>query len=253
MTELSQPRRHTLLAIDMERYSARSNVDQYQAQRVFRETLDEAARLIGLDRSAWRTQPSGDGELAILPDGVSEPGIVAGLAPTVDRLLRAKNASLVPTARVRMRIAIHNGLVHLDGANGYPGEAVVTVCRLVDAQPLRQALAAFPGAGAALIVSDAIYQDVVRHRYAHLRPERFRSVEVRLPAKQFDAVAWIAVPDEDVATVELGDPAAPAVAQPAEPGRSTYSFGTTTFNGPAAIGDGSRAWSVDGGRPGGAA
>jgi len=63
VTELSQPRRHTLLAIDMERYSARSNVDQYQAQRVFRETLDEAARLIGLDRSAWRTQPSGDGEL----------------------------------------------------------------------------------------------------------------------------------------------------------------------------------------------
>ncbi|MGW1452167.1 hypothetical protein ACWCO3_28410 [Micromonospora sp. NPDC002411] len=58
--------------MDMERYSRRSNLQQYEAQRHFRELLHEAAGAVGLDRVAWTTQQAGDGELAIVPREVSE-------------------------------------------------------------------------------------------------------------------------------------------------------------------------------------
>jgi hypothetical protein len=112
--------------------------------------------------------------------------------------LRQHNRSLIPGAKVRLRVALHQGLVHLDSANGFAGEAVVVVCRLLDALPLKRALAAFTGAAIAVIASESVFRDVVRHQYDGLRPDRFRQVEVSLPAKGFRQSAWIYVPDEDV-------------------------------------------------------
>ncbi|WP_173085130.1 hypothetical protein [Phytohabitans rumicis] len=224
----------------MERYSNKDNLHQYESQQVYRQTVREAADALGLDRLNWLTQQGGDGELAILPADAPETAVVARLAPALDRLLRRHNRDLEPHARVRLRVAIHSGLVHLDGANGYPGDAVVTVCRLVDADPLKSALAAFPGAGAALIVSDQVYQDVVRHGYDGIRVDRFRRVSVRMAAKRFDAVAWITVPDEDVTA--LAAPSAPAAPAPPVPGAGTVTFTGSTFNGPVAAGDHPTAW-----------
>ncbi|MFG3707081.1 hypothetical protein ACGF7U_20485 [Micromonospora sp. NPDC047670] len=182
----------------MERYSGRDNVLQYRAQLAFQKIMGEACDELGFDRVNWLIQQGGDGELAILPQGTSERAVVTRLTPTVDRLLREHNRGLSPEARIRLRIGVHEGLVHLDGANGYPGDAVVTVCRLVDSPQLKAALQQFPGAAVALIVSDRIYQDIVR-QYHDLRPEHFRRVAARLPEKSFEAVAWIYVPGEDVA------------------------------------------------------
>ena len=147
--------------------------------------LHEAATAVGLDRISWRTQQAGDGELAILPTDAREPRVIGRLVPELDRLLRRYNADRLPEARVRLRVALHQGMVHLDGANGFPGSAAVEVCRLCDADQLKHALAAFPNAGVALIVSDGIYRDVVVEYPEELRPERFRRVEVRHPGKDF--------------------------------------------------------------------
>jgi hypothetical protein len=237
----------------MESYSQRDNLLQYRAQQAFQQVVRQAAEELGLDRINWIIQQGGDGELAILPPGTSETTVVTRLTPTVDRLLREHNRGLAPQARVRLRVALHEGLVHLDGANGYPGEAVVTVSRLVDAPPLKAALRALPGANVALIVSDRIYQDVVRH-YHDLRPERFREVSVCLPDKGFETQAWIFVPDEDVTTMDGldGYPTAPggrgtgdatptrksAAAPPPPPtAGGGQVFGTVTTHGPAAFGN----------------
>ncbi|WP_446220717.1 hypothetical protein [Micromonospora sp. IBHARD004] len=182
----------------MESYSGRDNVLQYRAQLAFQKIMKDACEELGFDRVNWLIQQGGDGELAILPPGTSERAVVTRLAPTVDRLLREHNRGLVPEARIRLRIGVHQGLVHLDGANGYPGDAVVTVCRLVDSPQLKAALRQFPGAAVALIVSDRIYQDIVRH-YHDLRPEHFLCVTAKLPEKIFEAVAWIYVPGENIA------------------------------------------------------
>lgn len=197
MATSPHPDRRLLVAVDMERYSRQDNHAQYRSQQAFQQSMREAADELDLDRASWMTQQGGDGELAILPPGASEITVVAALAPTLDRILRAHNRSLVREARVRLRVAVHEGLVHLDGANGYPGEAIVTTCRLVDAPPLKQALRSFPHANVALIVSERVYHDIVLH-YPDLRPERFQQVSVRLPDKGFEAEAWIFVPDEDL-------------------------------------------------------
>lgn len=208
MTTPSHPDRRFLVAVDMQRYSRQDNLRQYQSQRIFQEVMREAVTSLGLDRVDWILQRAGDGELAVLPPGTPEPVIVGGLVPAIDRVLRERNRSLVPEAKVRLRVALHQGLVHTDGGNGFPGEAVVEVSRLCDAHGLKRALDAFPEAAVALIVSEGIFRDVVSQRYAGLRPERFARTDVRMPDKGFATTAWIFVPDEDVNLLGLAEPPA---------------------------------------------
>ncbi|RGC66029.1 hypothetical protein C5N14_26030 [Micromonospora sp. MW-13] len=197
---MHHPERRLLISVDMERYSRRSNLQQFDAQQDFRRLLHEAARDVGLDRVAWSTQQAGDGELAILPRDAPEARVIGRFVPELNRRLRAYNASRVPAARIRLRIAVHQGLVHLDGANGFPGNAVVFVCRLCDAAPVKRALAAFPDAGVALVVSAEIFRDVVTEYPEEMRPERFRRVRVSHPDKGFEEHAWCCVVDEDLSS-----------------------------------------------------
>ncbi|WP_158573809.1 nucleotidyl cyclase domain-containing protein [Micromonospora craniellae] len=199
-----------LICVDMERYSGRGNVQQYEAQQDFHRLLREAAGEVGLQREGWTTQQSGDGELAILPRELPEAHLIGRFVPELNRRLRRYNASRLPSARIRLRIAVHQGMVHLDGANGFPGRAVVLVSRLCDAAPVRRALAACPDAGIALVVSSDIYRDVVTEYPEQIRPDRFQRIDVLIPDKQFQAQAWLCVVDEDVAAWTGGESPEPS-------------------------------------------
>lgn len=218
----------------MERYSRRSNLQQYEAQRHFRELLHEAADAVGLDRVAWVTQQAGDGELAVVPREVSESRVIGRFVPELNRRLRNHNSSRVPAARIRLRVAVHQGLVHLDGANGFPGNAVVFVCRLCEADPVKKALAAFPGAGVALVVSTEIFRDVVSEYPEEMRPERFVRIEVDHPDKEFREYAWLCVVDEDLTAAAVpgvaaaaGERAEPATERQVEPAEEKTGDGAT--------------------------
>ncbi|MEU5672091.1 hypothetical protein ABZ749_17340 [Micromonospora sp. NPDC047753] len=224
---MQHPERRLLISVDMERYSRRSNLQQYEAQRYFRELLHEAADTVGLDRVAWTTQQAGDGELAIVPREVSESRVIGKFVPELNRRLRSHNSSRLPVARIRLRVAVHQGLVHLDGANGFPGNAVVFVCRLCEADPVKKALAAFPEAGVALVVSTEIFRDVVSEYPEEMRPERFLRIEVAHPDKEFREHAWLCVVDEDLSGVSVpgvvppdGEGSAQAVEESADNGEA---------------------------------
>jgi len=167
------------------------NEFQYRAQRAFRQVMADAVDELGLDRGGWVTSPGGDGALAVLPPGVAGPRLVGDLVFAVDRLLAAVNEDRPVDARVRGRIAIHEGPVHLDGAPGFPGSGVVTVIRLIDAPAVQVALRDRPAANVALIVSGQIYENLVL-AYGRPRPDRFVRVDVSLDVAQ---QAWIFVPD----------------------------------------------------------
>ncbi|WP_434743753.1 hypothetical protein [Micromonospora sp. SH-82] len=199
---MNSPERRLLISVDMERYSRRGNVQQHEAQRAFHELLHDAAHAVGLDRASWTTQKAGDGELAILPRDVAESRVIGRFVPELNRRLREYNSSRVAAARVRLRLAVHQGLVHLDGANGFPGNAVVLVCRLCDADPVRRALAAFPEAGVALVVSPDIYREVVCEYPEEMRSERFVRIRISRPEKGFDEHAWLYVVDEDMSAFQ---------------------------------------------------
>ncbi|GAB7052202.1 hypothetical protein [Catenuloplanes indicus] len=191
------PVRRVQVGADLEGYSKLRNREQRRAQALFQHVLQAAAADAGLDRGEWITQSSGDGEIAILPAEVDETRVAGRFVPAVDGLLRRHDERRPARERLRLRMAVHQGLVHLDGASGFPGEAVVHLARLLDAPVLKQALAAYAGASVALAVSPEIYRDLCSYP-GGLRPEWFREETVSVPAKGFTAQAWISVLGEDV-------------------------------------------------------
>jgi hypothetical protein len=211
-----------MICVDMAHFSAQGNLGQYEAQATLLHVMSQAAEDLGLDRDKWLTQTTGDGELAVLPADTPEPIVVGRLGQRLADILHTHNQSRVADYQIRLRVALHTGLVHLDSAAGFAGEAVVMVSRLCDSRPVRRALDAFPDAAVSMIVSDQLW-DVVGQEYEGIRTKRFAKVRVSIPTKRFETSAWVHVPGEDVTTVPgLSDgddspPAQPQAIPPADP------------------------------------
>jgi hypothetical protein len=185
--------RFLMLAVDAWRYGPRDDRQQVDLQRFLDEGLRTAARRSGLDDSSWQTQDAGDGRLALLPDSGSEPVLVDSFVRELDTWLARHNHDRMPGARLRLRIAVHNGPA-IPAPLGYGGTAVVHVCRLRDSRPVRAALDAAPDANLVLAVSALIFDDVIRQRHTSLSVDDFTRVEIDDPVKDFGATAWVRVP-----------------------------------------------------------
>lgn len=272
MPKQAPPQRRVVVMADMNRYSRQDNLRQYQSQQAFRRILKEAATASGIRPARVDMQPAGDGALLIMPADTPEPAVLGRFVPAIDRLLREYNRGLLPDAKVRLRIAVNVGLVHLDGAMGFPGDAIVATARLQDADTLKYVLRHFADAEVAQIVSEAVYHDVVAQRYEDLRPEKWRRIQVDKPDKDFTSYAWIHVPGEDTTALDkvldsLGTPPEPSSGPDLPPagaarkpddqgprggGGSQFSFGEVHTQGPTVFGDGGQAWTTDtGNRPDG--
>ncbi len=89
-------------------------------------------------------------------------------------------------------MALHQGLVQPD-ARGWSGDAVNTTFRLVNADPLRQVLTEAISARMVFVVSDEIYQNVVRHGHRTIDPAAYLPMTFR--AKHDRVIkAWVMVP-----------------------------------------------------------
>lgn len=185
--------RFLMLAVDAWRYGPRDDRQQVDLQRFLDEGLRTAARRSGLDYSTWQTQDAGDGRLALLPDSGSEPVLVDSFVRELDTWLARHNHDRMPGARLRLRIAVHNGPA-IPAPLGYGGTAVVHVCRLRDSRPVRAALDAAPNANLVLAVSALVFEDVIRQRHTSLSVNDFTKVEIDDKAKDFGATAWVRVP-----------------------------------------------------------
>ncbi|MEU2669343.1 hypothetical protein ABZ622_10775 [Streptomyces sp. NPDC007164] len=184
------PRRRLCLAADVEQYSRLDTRTQSAVQSELVRMLDEAAALTGLDRAAWTRQPQGDLEFAVLPEATPEDAV---LGPFVHHLaVRLGDRNARPAAqRVRLRMAVDTGVV-ADAALGHAGPAPVAVARYVNAPQLRAVLATLTAADLAVMVSDRLYQDVVRSGRRDLDPSQYVRAHVRV--KEFGGYGWIRVP-----------------------------------------------------------
>lgn len=89
-------------------------------------------------------------------------------------------------------MAIHAGDVRIDDY-GVTGRPKVVLARLLDAEPLRAALAEAPDtATVAVIVSDSFHDDVVCHGHEGIDPDLYAPVTVRV--KETEARAWLHIP-----------------------------------------------------------
>lgn len=166
-----------VLAVDVEKYSTRDARDQLQAQTDLRQVLSAAAHDVGLDRSLWYEQVSGDGELVVLPEDVDVSLVVGDFTRQLEVTLGAFNRQRTAGTRLRLRVALHHGTL-TPGPFGPAGDAPIVVSRLLNARPARRVLADEPDRDVALIISASLYQDVVRTGFCALDPETFRPVRV---------------------------------------------------------------------------
>jgi hypothetical protein len=75
---------------------------------------------------------------------------------------------------------------------GFSGPALVTLSRLLDSPPVREALVAAPRANLAQIISGSLYEKAVAAELDGLRPRQFR--EVKVDVKTFHETAYVHVP-----------------------------------------------------------
>ncbi|MEV6980462.1 hypothetical protein AB0M95_04275 [Sphaerisporangium sp. NPDC051017] len=178
---------------------------------------------------AARLRPSG-GLLFVLPPGVDESRVVAGLLSELrlalarpgapyrdqrdqrdrgdqrgdkrDRGDRARRECrdccddryVGEGERIRLRVAFHQGPTRVvDG--GFAGKAVDAVCLLRDSEALKDALRRNPDAALAVAISAQLFEDVIEHEHRDLRRRAFRRLPADAPGPLSEA--WISVPDVD--------------------------------------------------------
>lgn len=139
---------------------------------------------LGVDLTDAKKTDAGDSRVMFLPVGVDSSRVVpAILAGMIDGLARDNRRY---RDRMRLRMSMASGLVG-DGPTGFTGELVIDLHRLLDSTVLREAMADHAETDLAILVSQALYDDVVRPGY--LSPDDFTRVKVN--TKEFDAGAWL--------------------------------------------------------------
>jgi hypothetical protein len=134
----------------------------------------------------------GDGVLLLVRpyDDLPKTALLGRLVPVLAALLVKHNkATADPALRLRLRVVVHAGEVHVDG-QGFYGEAIDIAIRLLDSTAVKTALRQAK-APLVLVVSEEIYSGIVAHGYvdsAGYRP----LVRVRVANKQ--RRGWVCVP-----------------------------------------------------------
>ncbi|TCO58048.1 hypothetical protein [Actinocrispum wychmicini] len=184
-------RRSLYVGVDIRGYGAAPEQRQEKWQETLLRCLDRAAASMRLNRQTWARQQHGDAELCVLPAEEPEPLVVDGFTRRLESELRVYNEEVMPWARLRLRMAVHHGVV-VDGPNGYPCRDAVVVSRLLNSKPLRGVLEQWPQANLAVMLSELVYHSVVEAGHTSLRTDQFRRLAVR--EKEFKGYGWLWLP-----------------------------------------------------------
>ncbi|CNE35749.1 Uncharacterised protein [Mycobacterium tuberculosis] len=180
-----------MISVDATGYGSGDDQRQSDIQAGLLEVLDRAAASAGLDRDTWERQGAGDGEFSVLLPQTAEGRLVGDFPRHLAAFLDRRNGDAPWENRLRLRLAIHYGTAVAD-VNGRSGQGPVEVARLCDSPPLRVALKESK-ADLAVMLSDRIFTDIVRHGHAlSVAAEDFREVEVKV--KEFSERGWLWIP-----------------------------------------------------------
>jgi len=181
------------MVVDVERFCDRSrtNLDQLAVREGLYKALTQAFSTSGI--VGVNCEDRGDGALILIPPDVPKTRLVTSLPTRLMAAIARHNAGRAEPERMRLRVALHAGEIYHD-AHGVAGASINHAFRLAEAPALKSALDASPGV-LALIVSDWLYDEVVRHDPSAV-PGSYRPVWVIV--KETAAAGWIRVPDLDI-------------------------------------------------------
>jgi hypothetical protein len=163
------PVHRSIVAVDVEGSTKRTNPVKGELRRVLYELLDRALTASGIGpRHLEELGDRGDGVLILIRphDDVPKTVLFGRLIPMLTALLAEYNEAVIePELRMRLRAVIHAGEVHDDG-HGFYGDDIDVAFRLLEAPRVKRVLREAPEAPLVLVVSEEIWAGVVRHGYA---------------------------------------------------------------------------------------
>ncbi|MET7302883.1 hypothetical protein [Embleya sp. NPDC005575] len=181
----------SILVLDVERFGRRSDVTQEWVRGRLYELLHSALESAGIAWDACVVEDRGDGAILLIPANVPKEDLTDLFIDRLHAGLRNHDRHASDEARIRLRVSLHAGDVVQD-IRGWSGSAINTACRLVNADPLREVLAAAERACLALIVSRSWHEAVVVPERGGLESSAYG--EVHVSAKEVDETAWVYVP-----------------------------------------------------------
>ncbi|HEY2523366.1 MAG TPA: hypothetical protein VGJ19_24855 [Streptosporangiaceae bacterium] len=175
-------------------HPVRTNDDRLVIRDAMYDALAEAFGRHDWQRCRWEDR--GDGVLILVPPEIPKARLVTGLPDRLEAALARHNLAMeerggerAAASQVGLRVAVHAGEVTFD-RYGVVGAAIDHTFRLVDAPPLKAALAGSLEASA-LVVSEWFYSDVVYH-HQDARPDIYRNVGCEVKGTRLSA--WLRVP-----------------------------------------------------------
>jgi hypothetical protein len=182
----------TMVLVDVEGFGAptRTLPHQLGTRAGLYAVVGEALAAAGVPWDACYHEDRGDSVFLLIPPEYPKAPLVEVLPEALARAVRRHNTTSHNAARARLRLAVHAGEVAFD-EHGVTSTALVSGFRLLDAAPLKKALADSPGV-LAMVVSRLIFDEVVQHS-ATLDATTFRPVEITV--KEIQDLAWISLPD----------------------------------------------------------
>jgi hypothetical protein len=192
----------SIIVLDLEDSTMRTNPVKGELRRVMYDLLGrslEAAAITG-DRLEPLTD-RGDGILVLIKphDEVPKTVLLDRLIPLLATMLVEYNAQAVhPALRMRLRVVMHAGEVHMDRRGCY-GEAIDIAIRLLDAPRVKEALkqAAAP---LVLVISDEIHSGIVCQGYVDANT--YFPVAARVAGRR--QRGWVHIPASVASTVAAG-------------------------------------------------
>lgn len=194
----------TIVIVDVEGFGDQDRTNAHQViirdglYRIMREAFGHA----GISWDCCDHEDRGDGVLALVPAEIPKGLLVESLPFAMVMGLRRHNGAHPCPEQIRLRMALHAGEVRYD-EHGVTGASVNLAFRLLEAGPLKQALAGCPGP-LAVIASPWFFDEVARH--TALAGE-YRCVDVAV--KETRTTGWICLPDHATAAVRSRRPRPP--------------------------------------------
>lgn len=158
----NKPIHHTIVTVDVVGFTdGRTDGDRALLRAALYRMVTEALADSAVAVEARELQDRGDGILIVLLPEVPKRTVLEHFVLALEAGLRQHNDCASQRGRIRLRAAVEAGEVARDEHGGVIGAAVDAAFRLLDCPPLRQALV-FSEADLGVVVSDALYQQVVR-------------------------------------------------------------------------------------------
>jgi hypothetical protein len=154
--------------------------------------ITSASKVAGIPWSALTTEDTGDGMRLIVPSSVDWKLFTGPFLDALFEELNRHNATHAVMERFQLRTAFDGG--DLDEHEGkMDGFVLISITRLVNAEPLRKALEA-TRATLGVVASDFIYRDVIRHSDEGRHTE-YRAVYYE--EKESKGYLWMRIPGMD--------------------------------------------------------